>query len=225
MPLSAEDSASPWRKNMLRSSLLIISVFVTGSRTGVIPAASTPGSLHHHTPDVREILGSARGVAPSICMLAADGVASTGRWGGGFWDAPAMSIGSEVRMRIREMMRARLDREDQRALLDALGSDDACVRHLGATIIGRSEDKSFVAPLTARAGSASSGERQSVAIALGLLGAKDAAEPLLRMLRDPSPDVRADGAWALGRIGEKSAARPLATLMRDQYPDVRAAAI
>src|SRR5438034_8441234 len=129
---------------MLRSSLLIISIFVTGSRTGVTPAAATSASLHHHTPDVREILGSARRVAPSVCLLAADGVASTGRWGGGFWDAPAMSIGAEVRMRIREMLRTRLNSEDQRALLDALSADDPCVRHLAATIIGRSEDKAFV---------------------------------------------------------------------------------
>ena len=139
---------------MFRSSLIVVSVFVTGGYARVPSTGGLARSMHHHTPDVRELLASARGVAPTVCLLAADGVASTGRWGGGggggFWDAPAMSIGAEVRMRVREMLRARLDAEDQRALLDALSADDACVRHLSATIIGRSDDKSFVAPLKAR---------------------------------------------------------------------------
>src|SRR6266516_3979388 len=103
---------------MIRSSLLIMSIFVTAAMPRVAPTAAPAATMHHHTPDVRELLVSARGVAPSVCLLAADGVASTGRWGGGFWDAPAMSIGAEVRMRIREMMRARLGSDDRRALLD-----------------------------------------------------------------------------------------------------------
>jgi len=211
---------------MLRSSLLIMSVFVTGGAARYAPATGAL-AMHHHTPDVREVLGSARGVAPVVCLLAGDGVASSGRWGGGggYWDAPAMAIGGEVRMRVREMLRARLNDEDERALLDGLGSDDACVRHLAATIIGRSDDKSFVGPLTARSTSSSAGERQAAVMALGLLGARDAVTALLRVLRDPSPDVRANGAWALGRVGDKSAARNVATLLRDQYPDVRAASV
>src|SRR5437763_1289056 len=145
-------------ETMFRSSLLIISAFIAGSTSRLSSPIPRAGATHHHTPDVRELVTSARGVAPTVCMLAADGVASTGRWGGGYWDAPSMSIGTEVRMRIREMLRARLDRDDQRALLEALGSEDACVRHLSATIIGRSEDKSFVAPLSDRANSAAPGE-------------------------------------------------------------------
>jgi len=125
---------------MFRSSLLMVSVFVAGGYAHGASTVELATPMHHHTPDVREVLASARGVAPTVCLLAADGVASTGRWGrgGGFWDAPAMSIGGEVRMRVREMLRARLDAEDQRALLDGLGADDPCVRHLSATIIGRS---------------------------------------------------------------------------------------
>src|SRR5690348_15282650 len=147
MAVSAEDSASlPGGEIMLRSSLLIMSVFVTGGAARYVPA-TVPMTMHHHTPDVREVLGSARGVAPLVCLLAGDGVASTGRWGGGgYWDAPAMAIGGEVRMRAREMFRTRLTAEDERALLDGLGSDDACVRHLAATIVGRSDDKAFVSP-------------------------------------------------------------------------------
>jgi len=41
-------------------------------------------------PDVRELLVAARGVAPALCALAADGV-STGGWGGGWgaWEIAA----------------------------------------------------------------------------------------------------------------------------------------
>src|ERR1043166_4286202 len=157
---------------MFRSSLLIISVLAIGASTRSA-SLRAPAPAHHHTPDVREILEGARGVSPLVCLLAGDGVASTGRWGGGFWDAPSMSIGAEVRMRVREMMRSPLTSEDERALLDALGSNDACIRHLASTIIGRSDEKSFVGPLTAKTDAASPGERQSAAIALGLLGARD----------------------------------------------------
>src|SRR5690242_3582727 len=170
---------------MMRSSLLIMSILVATGSTNTVPGGAS--TMHHHTPDVREVLESARGVAPSICLLAADGVASTGRWGGG-WDAPAMSIGAEVRMRLREMMRARLSSDDERALIGALGADDPCVRQLAATIIGRSDNKAFVEPLAARASSESAGERQSAVIALGMLGARDGVPALLKSLRDPSPD-------------------------------------
>src|SRR5690348_10617231 len=167
---------------MMRSSLLIMSMLVATGSTNTVPGGVS--TMHHHTPDVREVLGSARGVAPTICLLAADGVASSGRWGwggGGYWDAPAMAIGSEVRMRVREMLRARLNSDDDRALLDGLSADDVCVRHLAAVIIGRSEEKRFVSPLVSRTSSSSPAERQSAAMALGLLGAKDAVDPLIRI--------------------------------------------
>jgi HEAT repeat protein len=205
-----------------RTSLLIVSLTLAGNVGGSAPARFIVA--HHHTPDVRELLGSARGVAPSICLLAAAGVASTGRGGGGGWDAPAMSIGGEVRMRLREMMRARLSSDDQRALLDALGADDACVRHLAATIIGRSDNKAFVGPLATLTTTDSPAERQSAMIALGMLAPREAVPSLLRGLRDPSPDVRADAAWGLGRTGDKSSGGRVVSLLHDQYPDVRAAA-
>src|SRR5437588_140905 len=58
---------------MFRSSLLMVSVFVAG---GYVHGASTvklSTPMHHHTPDVREVLASARGVAPTVCLLAANG--------------------------------------------------------------------------------------------------------------------------------------------------------
>src|SRR3954466_14751297 len=92
--------------------------------------------------DVRELLIAARGVAPALCALASDG-ASNGGWG---WDAPDVAIQSDIRTTMRDLRNADLDDAQGKALLDALASDDACVRHLAGTLIGRSRDRSFVAP-------------------------------------------------------------------------------
>src|SRR4051812_7623970 len=105
-----------------RSSLLVLSLFVTNGAGRAAAPATAPAVVARRQPppDVRELLGAARGVAPVLCVLAADGITTVGRWGGGMWDAPAVSIGPEVRTRVREMMRARFSADDQRALLDGL---------------------------------------------------------------------------------------------------------
>src|SRR5713226_8897649 len=64
-------------------------------------------------PDVRELLVAARGVAPVLCALAADGV-STGGWGGG-WAAPATPIASDLRARLRSLRRAPLSPDEGQA--------------------------------------------------------------------------------------------------------------
>ena len=68
--------------------------------------------------DVRDLLASARGVAPAVCALAADG-ASNG-WGG-YWDAPDLSIRADVHQLVRSIRSTALDRAESQALLDALG--------------------------------------------------------------------------------------------------------
>src|SRR3954464_484725 len=97
--------------------------------------------------DLRELLASARGVAASVCALAADG--ATNGWGGS-WDAPDVAVRADVRQLVRNMRVASLDRAETQALLDALGSDDNCVRHMAGTLIGRSGDRAFVPELTQR---------------------------------------------------------------------------
>src|SRR5713101_4665784 len=104
-----------------------------------VPPRPTPAAA-----DFRELLSSARGIAPALCALAADGVRSGG-WGGG-WEAPAMPLASPKRLRLR---RAHLiSAEDARGLLAALAATDACERQLAATLLGQA-DKSL-APEVAR---------------------------------------------------------------------------
>jgi hypothetical protein len=193
-----------------RSTLMLVTLLARGDVpaphaphvTGllVVPNASAASS-GAVALSLRDLLTSARGVAPALCALTADGV-WTGRWGGGMWDAPVVSIGPEVRVDVRRALKAPLTADDTRALLDGLAADDACVRHLSATLIGRAEDKSMTAELIKRLGAPSAPERHGAALALGLMEAREAVDALVRALRDPSADVRANSAWALGRVDD-----------------------
>ena len=89
--------------------------------------------------DIRDLLASARGVAPAVCALAAD-CASNG-WGGS-WDAPDLSVRADVHQLVRGIRSRRRSRR-VKALVDALGSDDPRVLSAG-TLIGRSGDRAFV---------------------------------------------------------------------------------
>src|SRR5207237_982885 len=72
------------------------------------PLSATPTA---GSQEVRELLGAARGVAPSLCTLAADGVYS---WGGR-WQAPAEAVQSDIRSRVRTLQHRRLTGDETRA--------------------------------------------------------------------------------------------------------------
>ena len=136
----------------MKTLTVIAGITMTSGMIGVLPL---PAPTQRSAPiserrteqrvdrraDVRDLLASARGVAPAVCALAADG-ASNG-WGG-YWDAPDLSIRADVHQLVRSIRSTALDHAESQALLDALGSDDPCVRHLAGTLIGRSRDRAFV---------------------------------------------------------------------------------
>src|SRR5262245_51832113 len=187
----------------MKSLMLGVVLTMNGGVVGVlvVPNQNQARVVSEARVDARELLAAARGVAPSVCKLAADG-ASNG-WGGS-WDAPDVAIRADVRELVRGIRRAELERGEFQALLDALGSEDNCVRHMAGTLIGRSEDRAFVAPLTAKIGSQVAYERAGAIRALGLLGDKTTVNSIARALNDASTAVRANAAWALGRIGDKT---------------------
>src|ERR671937_546332 len=94
------------------------------------PAAASPAQ------EVRELLAAARGVAPSLCTLAADGIYS---WGGR-WSAPAEAVQSDIRTKVHALRRRHLTQDESRVLMEGIASADACERHLSATLIGRFGD-------------------------------------------------------------------------------------
>lgn len=171
--------------------------------------------------DVRELLTAARGVPAPVCALASDGA---GNWGGG-WDAPDVAVRDSVHQLVRDLRADALSSDESHALITAIGSDDACVRHLAGTLIGRSGDKAFVPDLVDKLRSSAEFERAGAARALGLLGDRTAAADVARVLHDGAAGVRANAAWAIGRIGDDRYSSDLASLTRDASAEVRAAAV
>jgi len=187
---------------------------VTNGRA--VPAAPVSAAQ-----DVRELLVAARGVAPSLCTLAADGVYS---WGGR-WTAPAEPVRSDIRSRVRRLHRRHLAADESRALLEGIASTDACERHLSATLIGRFGDSAIVRDLSTRLGAGAAPERQATLVALGLLEAKSQLQPIIHALRDEAPAVRANAAWALGLLEQREATPALVGALKDVDESVRGAAV
>src|SRR5205085_2483351 len=108
---------------LARSALMLITLLARGDMPEphalgvfVVPNESASASSAAAL-SLRDVLTAARGVAPTLCALAADGV-WTGRWGGGMWDAPVVSVGPEVRVEVRRALKNRLSPDDTRALLE-----------------------------------------------------------------------------------------------------------
>ena len=97
----------------MRTLKVILGITMTSGVIGVLPVpaptqrpAPTSEQRTDRRVDVRDLLASARGVAPAVCALAADG-ASNG-WGG-YWDAPDLSIGADVHQLVRNIRSTALD--------------------------------------------------------------------------------------------------------------------
>src|SRR5688500_965522 len=81
-------------KLMLVLAALTLSPLGDAAHTTVEEPPAT--SARTGTSDVRALLDAARGLAPAICAMAADGASG---WGGGL-RAPVMPIPSDVRSRM-----------------------------------------------------------------------------------------------------------------------------
>ena len=174
--------------------------------------------------DVTALLTAARGASPLICGLAAQSVGN-GNWG--WWSgAPASPLASVMRSEDNDSRRIRdLSDADVTRLLDALASDDDCVREISARLVGQQPDARVAAPLISKLSSGDAPLRAVAAFGLGLAEPQSAVDPLIRTLRDASVDVRANSAWALGRIENGRALAPLTGMFRDDSPVVREAAV
>ena len=189
------------------------------------PAAPAPDDA-----DIAALLTAARGAPPVICSLAAQAVRG---WGWGDWsDAPATPLPKAFDARSFDRDdddghgKASLSATDEQRLLDALGSDDACVRELSVRLLGRQDGDEHVASgLVTRLRAPDAAMREVAALGIGLVEAEAGVDPLIQALRDATPGVRANSAWALGRIENGRALRPIEGLFRDPVEMVRQAAV
>lgn len=175
--------------------------------------------------DVSALLAAARGAPPLICSLAAQSLRGYG-WGD-WGDAPSTPLSAVLPAEAhdRDTESSQLPAADVDRLMQALSSDDPCVRELSVRLIGRQKNESVAPALIAKLGTGDPAMRSVAALGLGLVQPRSAVEPLIGILRDATPAVRANSAWALGRIDDGRALAPLIPLFRDDAPLVRGAAV
>src|SRR5215207_9827245 len=134
-------------------------------------------------------------------------------------DVAALSVDGD-RRRIQDLPDADVTR-----LLDALASDDACVREMSVRLIGHQDESRVAGPLISKLSASDASLRAVAAFGLGLAEPPRAVDPLIGALRDATVEVRANAAWALGRIENGRALTPLVGMFRDNAPLVREAAV
>ena len=211
--------------NMLR----VLGVLTTAALMSNAGHAPSAPALRAASPapaaiDVAALLAAARGAPPLICGLAAQSIGN-GNWG--WWsDVPASPLGAAARPLDSDRRGMRdLPDADVTRLLDALASDDACVREMSVRLVGHQEETRVAAPLISKLSSPDASLRTVAALGLGLVEPQRAVDPLIGTLRDATAEVRANSAWALGRIENGRALAPLTGMFRDGSPLVREAAV
>ena len=173
--------------------------------------------------DVAALLTAARGAPPMICSLAAQALRNYG-WGD-WGDAPSTPLPRAVSVRSDDDGVDQFPAADVQRLLEALSSDDACVRELSVRLLGHQEGENVTSGLITRLRTGDAPLRQIAALGLGLVEPESAVDPLIQALRDTSAGVRANSAWALGRIENGRALAPIVALLRDPAEPVRMAAV
>ena len=106
------------------------------------------------------------------------------------------------------------------ALVAALKDESRLVRFDAVVALGRIKDSRALVPLTGllRNGVEDT-DRVAAAMALGLLGDKQAAQPLIAALGDRDDDVRSQAADALGQLRIAEAVPHLTELIKEE--DIR----
>ena len=173
--------------------------------------------------DVNALLAAAKGAPTMICALAAQSIGNNwGNWS----DAPATPLKSVSSTESDYDFRSdALSTSDIQTLLQALSSDDPCVRELSVRVVTRRKSDTVVSGLVSRLSAESAPLREVASLGLGLAHSATSIDPLIRTLKDGVPAVRANSAWALGRLQAGRALTPLMGLFNDDAESVRLAAV
>lgn len=189
-------------------------------------AAVGGGIVPDDTSSVAMLLRSVRGTNPVLCELAirqVDMHASWSHWGpmGG----NPLTFDTTAARLLDWIQRDHNDPAVVPTLRTAMRDQDACVRRVAGSFLGRIDAPTATAALLEAIDDASGDTRYVAALGLGLSEKPAGAAPLIKRLRDDSPDVRRAAAWALGALEAHSALEALIqALERDADPRVRQAA-
>jgi HEAT repeat protein len=182
------------------------------------------------TASVARLLQSVRGADPLFCELVTRSVDTHGWWSRwGPLSSDPLQVDSASGALIAWIQREHNDPAVVPRLRSALRDQDACVRRVAGSFLGRVEHASATAALVAALDDASADTRYVATLGLGLSDDSPrpagVVEPLVRRLRDDSPQVRRAAAWALGALEAREALTALiGVLERDSDPRVRQAA-
>ncbi len=217
-----------------RGVALVASVAVVSVAAGVAcardgsaqPARAAANVIPDDAASVTLLLGSVRGTNAVLCELAirqVDMHASWSHWGpmGG----NPLTFDSTAAQLLDWIQRDHNDPAVVPVLRSAMRDQDACVRRVAGSFLGRIEASAATAALLDALDDASADTRYVAALGLGMSDKAAGTTPLIRRLRDDSPHVRRAAAWALGALGARSALEALIqALERDADPRVRQAA-
>ena len=165
--IATADGGTPW------PSIAESHVIAAADHQRATSEVNVPASI-----DVAALLAAARGAPTPICALASQAIGN-GSWGG-WGDVPVPPLGNVTAPEpdheddLDDVGRRRGDRrfssEDVDRLLQALASDDACVRQLSVRLLGREDgDPKVESGLLSRLGDSNVQMRQVAAIGLGLV--------------------------------------------------------
>ncbi|HEU4995685.1 MAG TPA: HEAT repeat domain-containing protein [Gemmatimonadaceae bacterium] len=178
------------------------------------------------TSSLALLLRSVRGTNTVLCELAIRQVDMHGSWShwGPMGGNPLTSDTTAAQL-LDWIQRDHNDPAVVPTLRSAMRDQDACVRRVAGSFLGRIEAGSATAALLEALDDASAETRYVAAIGLGLSDKAAGTTPLIRRLRDDSPSVRRAAAWALGALEARAALEPLIqALERDADARVRQAA-
>lgn len=175
------------------------------------------------TVAVMRLLAVVRGGDPLVCEMATRTADMHGTWSmWGPMSGDPLTVDSTAAALLDWIQRRHDDPAIVPRLRTALHDDDACVRRIAGSLLGRVRHASAMSALLSALDDQKAGTREVAAFGLGMAESKSAVDPLIARLRDGAPAVRRASAWALGQLEDKKAVPALIELVtRDADPRVR----
>ena len=230
-PLSLRSGRRLGSRLSVTAGLVVLSASLSAcARAGNAQTPELQAIVRDDTASVARLLQAVRGSDPFLCELATRQVDQHGWWSNwGPLGANPLELDSTSAAMVAWIQRKHNDPSVVPRLRAGMRDQDACVRRVAGSFLGRVDHSSAIAALLAALDDENAETRNVAALGLGLgdddMRPAGVIEPLVRRLRDDSPRVRRSAAWALGALEAAGASSALIdALQRDTDPRVRQAA-
>jgi HEAT repeat protein len=212
------------RQTMLEGALLAIGFVIGVACTdSSAQARERTTAIPDDTVAVARLLAVVRGGDPLVCEMATRAADMHGSWS--MWgplSGDPLTVDSTSSALLNWIQHKHDDPSLVPRLSGALRDDDACVRRMAGSLLGRVRHPTALAALLAALDDQKAGTREVAAFGLGMGETRSAVDPLIARLKDGAPSVRRAAAWALGQLEDQKALPALVELIgRDPDPRVR----